>query len=126
MTALVVDDEPAVRALATRILRSGGIVVVEARDGAEAAELFRRRGGEIDLVLLDVSVPRVGGLEALERLRELRPTLPIVVMSGFASRSLPASVLAHPATRYLPKPFGARELLSTVHQALEAREPAPG
>ncbi|MBK7978306.1 MAG: response regulator [Deltaproteobacteria bacterium] len=126
VTALVVDDEPAVRALATRILRSGGIVVVEARDGAEAAELFRRRGGEIDLVLLDVSVPRVGGLEALERLRELRPTLPIVVMSGFASRSLPASVLAHPATRYLPKPFGARELLSTVHQALEAREPAPG
>src|SRR6185369_817688 len=79
---LVVDDEAIIRDLCGRALK--GYRIVEAGDGEEALRLFERGG--IDVVLTDVMMPRMGGIELLKRLKEAEPTLVVIVMTGFAEK----------------------------------------
>ena len=83
-TVLVVDDEAAVRSVLDRALRSFGYSVLLAADGDEAVAKARHHSGVIDLVLSDVAMPGMNGVEVLERMRELRPTARQMLMSGFA------------------------------------------
>lgn len=83
---LVVDDDPAVRLVAVRILGNLGYRVLEASDGRVAVEEFGHRLAEIDLMLTDVRMPDLDGIELARELRRRRPDLPIVFMSGFVGR----------------------------------------
>jgi two-component system, cell cycle sensor histidine kinase and response regulator CckA len=108
---LVVDDEDGVRAVARAALEYGGFEVLEARDGLEGVELVRAHGEAIALVLMDLTMPRMGGAEARRALLALRPELPVLLMSGFAHARAEAG--AAPAD-FLPKPYTVDQLLHAV------------
>ena len=119
-TILVADDEPAVRRLARRALERRGYRVLEAGDGDEAFRCFEARADEIDLVVLDLTMPRADGLATLTRLRERWPRLPVVLASGHLdTRSLsrrPEDLVT------LAKPYTPTELARRVRETLDGAE----
>ena len=118
-TVLVVDDEPAVRRLAARTLERLGFTVLQAEDGAVAVEMYEARLHEIDGVLLDMTMPVMGGREALRRLRELDPDVRVLMSSGYndlADTTDPAAS----KTPFLQKPYLAAVLGRAVIELLAA------
>lgn len=118
---LVVEDEPAVRSLAVRALARAGYRTFEAVDGREALSLLEREGflATIDLMLSDVVMPNVLGTELGARVRELRPDLPVVFMSGHTQRGRP-ELPRGPRPAFLPKPFTPDALVRIVSDTLRA------
>jgi two-component system cell cycle sensor histidine kinase/response regulator CckA len=116
-TVLVVDDEAAVRSVLDRALRSFGYSVLLAADGDEAVAKARHHSGVIDLVLSDVAMPGMNGVEVLERLRELRPTARQMLMSGFAESPEAHAVLVRGEIGFLAKPFSIAQLSEAVRGA---------
>jgi CheY-like chemotaxis protein len=115
-TILLVEDEAAVRSMAARIRRRHGYGVVEAAGGEEALATFRGLEPAPDLVLTDVAMPRMSGVELAARLGRSSP--PVVFMSGYTDASVDRpEVLAHSAG-FLQKPFSAAALLHRVGEAL--------
>jgi CheY-like chemotaxis protein len=114
-TILIVDDEATVRSLTARLLEEHGYAVIEAGDGFDAWSLLESEDEHIDLVISDVVMPRLDGVE-LARSMELMPhPPPILLMSGYG---LGALEFAWPL---LAKPFRRDELLAAVHRLLAAR-----
>jgi CheY-like chemotaxis protein len=119
-TILLVDDEPMVRDLGTEILRGYGYQVIEASDGVEALEIFKHKRAEIDLVILDLLMPKLSGKETLERLRQLDSTLKILICSGYGSRELGSKLLdGDRQTPLVHKPFKPEELVYAVRKMLD-------
>jgi DNA-binding NtrC family response regulator len=116
-TILVAEDEPVVLDLIVRTLVRSGYEVLAAADGRKATELIDRRGSEIDLLISDVFMPNVGGLELVELVRERHPSLPIVLISGYGVATPPA-VTGAPAVVLLAKPFTAQRLTEVVNDTL--------
>ena len=114
---LVVDDERNVRGAFEDILAAQGYNVV-AVDGAEAA-LRLLEDGEWDLVVLDVRLPAMNGLDALARMKSLRPHLPVIVMTGQGTMETAIEATKRGAFEYLLKPFEPVEMLQTIAKALE-------
>ena len=117
---LVVEDEQAVRLVASRTLQSLGYHVIEATDGVEALEKWDAERGRIDLVLSDVVMPRMGGVELVTTLRARQPSLKVVMMSGYAGKDLPFDGVIP----LLEKPFTRAALAELVRQELNRDEPA--
>jgi CheY-like chemotaxis protein len=123
-TVLLADNEPFILTLGRAILTREGYRVVEARDGREAVEAYRRVGGAISLVVLDQAMPGLSGPAALAALRALDPAVRVLLVSGGPPDDLPPEVRA--ALRgYLAKPFSRDQLLRAVESAL-APEPNDG
>jgi CheY-like chemotaxis protein len=121
---LVVDDEPGVRHIAVRILREAGYEVTEATDGGAALSLVTTARGAFDLVVSDIVMPVLTGVELAGHLSLSAPDVPVLLMSGFATSDLMAQGIAAPCG-VLAKPFTADELLREVHRCLAGRrEPA--
>jgi CheY-like chemotaxis protein len=118
-TILLVDDEEMIIRLARAILEGNGHRVLEAHDGVEALEVFARHQSEIDLVVLDVMMPRKGGRETLEELQRLAPELPVVLASGYAPVG-PDELLALGAKAYLQKPYRPTDLARTIRHVLDS------
>jgi len=119
-TILLVDDEPMVRDLGTEILRGYGYQVIEAADGLEALEIFNHKRAEIDLVILDLLMPKLSGKETLERLRQLDSTLKILICSGYGTREPDSQLLAGDRqTPLVHKPFKPEELVYAVRKILD-------
>jgi signal transduction histidine kinase/CheY-like chemotaxis protein len=118
---LVVEDEPVVRQLARAGLEDSGYQVMEAEDGADALALLARTDGQIDLVLSDVVMPRMGGKELNEALRSLRPDLPLLFMSGYPGQEVAERGLLDPAASFIQKPFSPQELAQRVRGMLDGR-----
>jgi CheY-like chemotaxis protein len=113
-TVLVVDDEATVRSLTRRMLEEHGYSVIEAGDGFDALNLLESKGEHIDLVVADVVMPRLDGLELARSMEVMPHPPPILLMSGWG---LSALEFERP---FLVKPFQAHELLATVHGLLKA------
>jgi signal transduction histidine kinase/serine/threonine protein kinase/CheY-like chemotaxis protein len=118
-TVLLVDDEDMVRRVAHRMLEMIGFVVLEARDGREAIDVFGERSDEIALVLLDMTMPRMGGKETFIALRTLRSDLPIVVSSGHGEAHARGEFHGHGLTGFVPKPYQFRALREKIREAIE-------
>jgi signal transduction histidine kinase/CheY-like chemotaxis protein len=114
---LIVDDEPAVRRVCEKILGAAGFEVWSAAAGEDALVLVDQGGAVVDVAVLDLTMPRLDGHATLERLRELVPGLPAVLISGYDSSRLSGSAL-DATTRFLPKPFLPEELVAAVRGAL--------
>lgn len=112
-TILVVEDEPAVRGLFTEALRRDGYHVLEARNGAEALQVFDQVDGAIDVLVTDMRMPYVGGGELASRLKARRPGLRMLFVSGYAS-----DVELGPNTALLQKPFVRADLLHAIRELL--------
>lgn len=116
-TVLVAEDEAAIRHSLRRILSRAGFHVLEARDGFDALAVARE-GPRIDLLVTDVVMPSCSGLELAAKLRETRPTLPIVFMSGHTFDTLRQSEIGE-RERFLQKPFTPAQLLDVVEAVLQ-------
>ncbi len=121
---LVVEDRQVVRELARDVLEAEGFDVVAAAGGDEALEIAARAGC-FDLVLTDVVMPRMNGLELASSLRARFEGLPVIYMSGYTDDVLAASALAEPTTAFLRKPFANAELVEKVRELLDAVSAAP-
>ncbi|MEX2155014.1 MAG: PAS domain S-box protein [Gemmatimonadaceae bacterium] len=115
-TILLVEDETAVREATKRMLRKFGFTVIEAKNGQEALLQWDREGPTVDVVLTDVVMPTMGGAELARSLREKRPELCVVFMSGYTQGTLELSTMDEAATRFLPKPFTADQLVGTLRE----------
>jgi CheY-like chemotaxis protein len=113
-TILLVEDEPAVRSLFAQALRQAGYTVLEARNGAEALDVFAGIDGNIDLLLTDIRMPFLGGSELAGRLLARRPNLRLLYISGYA-----AKVELGPNAALLQKPFVRADLLRAVRSVLD-------
>ncbi|MCL4234834.1 MAG: response regulator, partial [Deltaproteobacteria bacterium] len=118
-TLLLVEDEEPVRRLVGRILTNAGYRVIEAANGDDALRMSERMRCEIPLVVSDVVMPGVHGLELEERLRALCPNVRILFMSGYDQDEVAVRVSERPRTEFLQKPFQKRELLEKVRRILD-------
>jgi CheY-like chemotaxis protein len=116
-TVLLIDDEPAVRKLVARILERRGYTVLQAEDGADALRVAGEHAAPIDLVLTDLVMPEIGGVEVAAQLRLLWPRVRVVYMSGYGEEDLSAHGVVGPA-HFLSKPFRPDDLVAKVGEAL--------
>lgn len=114
---LVVDDEPMIRRFAGRVLREGGFGVYEAADGVEALDLIHAGMADLEVVLSDIVMPRLNGVQLLQTLSTLRPDLPVILMSGFATAELAQRGIVSPCG-VLSKPFTPEALLTEVRRCI--------
>jgi len=121
-TILVVEDEPVVRRLARMALEEVGYSVVEASDGGDALALLRRDGSAVQLVLSDVVMPGMGGQELARILRDHRPELPLLFMSGYQGEDVTDRGLLEPGAAFIQKPFAPHELARRVRALLDERK----
>jgi PAS domain S-box-containing protein len=118
-TVLLVEDEDAVRLLASRVLTEQGYVVLEARNGREALGILERPDHGIHLLLTDVVMPDMGGIELTERVRQDHPAVCIVYMSGYTEGDkLQPSIRSSPYP-FLQKPFSPESLAIRIREALD-------
>jgi len=115
---LVADDEPALLSILSRQLNRAGFEVVEAADGQEAVDTFLEHHETIDCVLLDLSMPKLGGEEAQMAMRECRRDIPIIMMSGFSEQEVVNRFRDAGIAGCLQKPVTSETLLSVVREAL--------
>lgn len=113
-TVLIVEDEASVRSLAQRILSANGYCVLEASNGEEALAIWEERQGNIDILVTDVVMPRMGGEALAERLRSDRPGLAVVFCSGYADNKLVSIRDDDPRSAFLAKPFTLAGLMEQV------------
>src|SRR5438445_3228125 len=118
-TILLVEDEPAVRDLARDVLRAHGYTVLEARHGREALLISERHSGPIHLMLTDVVMPEMSGRELASRLASLRPTMPVIYMSGYTDAAVVHHGVLDPGTTFLQTPFTPDALARTMRQVLD-------
>lgn len=117
---LVVDDELGMREGCRRLLELEGYGVVTARDGQAGLEAFEA-GGKFVAALVDLNMPRMGGIELTQRLKELDPDILVLVITAYATIETAVEATKKGAHGYIPKPFTPDELLSPVNQGLERR-----
>jgi len=115
-TVLLVDDEAPIRAMAEEGLPLWGYEVITASTGEEALEIYRERTREIDLVVLDLLMPGMGGKRCLEGILTLDPEAKVVVTSG----SLMEDEVLRKASGHLMKPFSLKELVDAIGGVLSA------
>jgi two-component system, cell cycle sensor histidine kinase and response regulator CckA len=118
-TVLLVDDDPDVREVAELMLRDLGFEVMTAADGREALEKFSACSHRIAAVVLDMTMPELGGDEVLAALRHTQPDTPIVLMSGFSKSYATARIRSDARCTFLQKPFEPEELAAALRSAIE-------
>ncbi|MEA2714528.1 MAG: hypothetical protein QOK27_2489 [Gemmatimonadales bacterium] len=117
-TILVADDEEGVRSLMASILEEAGYTVELATDGGEVVKRLQELGDRIRLVILDLTMPTLGGVEAAAELRRIRPDIPIIAMSGYGDIELMQHFGETGVDDFLPKPFSPDQLAAKVRNAL--------
>jgi len=117
-TVLVAEDESAVRRLVGRVLESAGYTVILAKDGEEALDAFFANPDRVDLLLLDVVMPRRNGREVFEEVQARAPR-PVLFTSGYSADELPAEFLTEHGLFVLPKPYSPDRLLEQVRLTLD-------
>jgi len=113
-TVLVVDDEELIRNTAAALLESLGYQVILATNGQEGVDTFRKAKDEINLVILDMIMPVMGGHEAFTQLRQIDPSIPVLIASGFAKEEDMAKLKEQGANGFLNKPFNKAKLMEML------------
>jgi PAS domain S-box-containing protein len=118
-TILVVDDEPALRKMAGMILENSGYSILAAKDGREAVEMFRQNTPKIAAVLLDMTMPVMGGHEAFKLIREIQPGVPVVMSSGYSETFAREELGRDAVAGFVQKPYSAAKLVKSIQEALQ-------
>jgi signal transduction histidine kinase/ActR/RegA family two-component response regulator len=116
---LVVDDEEAILNLATRQLTRAGYNVLTANCGETALKIYREQGTTLDLVVLDLSMPGIGGYKTVQELISINPNIKVIIASGYAANGQITESLDSGAAAYVAKPFKQAELLTAVRRVLD-------
>jgi two-component system cell cycle sensor histidine kinase/response regulator CckA len=117
-TILIIDDEAHIVQMLHRILTDFGYRVLRSGSGAEGVGVFEEKGNEIELVILDIMMPGMGGKEVMSRLVSLRPDVKILLASGFSDQELHHDLMAMGAAGFIGKPFVIRDLLKKIRNIL--------
>ncbi len=120
-TILLVDDEEIIKETGQTMLEELGYTVLTAQSGAEGIETYTRHKNQIDLVVLDMIMPDMGGAETFERLRSVTPDLKILLSSGYGLNQQVASILERGCDGFIQKPFNLTELSQKVRGVLEKK-----
>ena len=121
-TVLVVEDEDGVRKMVHTALERSGYQVLVASSGPEALGIAAAHEGPIDLLITDMIMPRMNGGELAKRFEELRPTMALLFISGYAGNTLQSTGNLESQAAFLQKPFAPAALLSRVRELLDARK----
>ena len=120
-TILVIDDDQTMRDGCSRILSKDGCIVITAENGQRGLDEIQTRSREIDVVLLDLMMPGVSGMEVLEQTIARNPDLLIIVITGYATVESAVEAMKKGAYDFIPKPFTPDQLRIVVKRALERR-----
>jgi signal transduction histidine kinase/CheY-like chemotaxis protein len=115
---LVVDDEESVRGVMKMMLESAGMTVLTASDGREALAIFRERAADIDAVVLDMTMPRMGGADTFREMRLVRPDVRVVLSSGYNEQDATNHFAGKGLAGFVQKPFARGALLERVRDAV--------
>jgi DNA-binding NtrC family response regulator len=115
---LLVDDEPSIRSSITEILELTGFSVIQAENGLRALEIYEEQGTSIDLVLLDMTMPALSGLETLSKLREQNSGLSVILFSGYDDSQVESQPIDMSRISFLKKPFKVDTLLQCIQENL--------
>jgi PAS domain S-box-containing protein len=115
-TVLVVEDEEALRQAVSKMLRRDGVIVIEAADGQTGLNLFRTREREIDIVLLDMTLPGISGQEVLGELRRIQPDVKVIITSAYSHDWARATIGGNEPWLYIRKPYRFGELMDVVQK----------
>ena len=111
---LIAEDEDELRILLATVLEAEGFKVFQAEDGLEGIELIKKHIDEIDIVLSDLGLPKLSGLDLIQQARKLKPTLKIIGSSGYGRVNIRDEVLNAGGDEFHPKPFIAGELIDAI------------
>ncbi|OPY05802.1 MAG: Blue-light-activated protein [Syntrophaceae bacterium PtaB.Bin038] len=117
-TILLVDDEQMMLDIGRDLLQAMGYRVITARDGEEAVEVYRGRSGEIDLVLLDIVMPKMGGGQAYDCIKAINPAVKVLLLSGYSIDGEATQILARGCNGFIQKPFNLEQLSRSVKSVL--------
>jgi two-component system cell cycle sensor histidine kinase/response regulator CckA len=117
---LVTDDEEIVRKIAKAALEMYGYSIILAEDGEQAVDIYRQRAGEIDLVLLDLVMPKLGGEQTFRRLRLIRPDVRVILSSGYSDSDAQTKFSGKPLASFIEKPYIAAQLGEAVKRVFSA------
>ncbi len=120
-TILMVEDEELLLNAVTLLLESNGYTVLSAHDGAEAVEMYKRHQSEISLVITDLGLPIMTGLEEYKRLKEITPDINIIFASGFIDPDIKSELMIAGGQFFLQKPYVADEILKIIREALDKK-----
>ncbi|MEA5463736.1 hybrid sensor histidine kinase/response regulator [Leptothoe sp. PORK10 BA2] len=116
---LVVDDEAPIREIAQRILESHNYKVIVATDGIDAIAQYTKHQSDIKVVLMDMTMPSLGGAKAIQVMQRINPEVKVIAVSGLPSNEKIALSLGENVKAFLPKPYNATDLLSTIPTVLQ-------
>lgn len=119
-TILVVDDDEDVRETICGVLRMEGWHVIEATDGEDALRIAESHARPIAAVVSDIRMPKLGGIGLFEQLRSWYPGIRFLLVSGYPASDKVEDALEMPRAKFLPKPFGAAQLVAALEQVLAA------
>jgi len=125
-TILVAEDNPQVRGMIVRALEESGYSVIAAKDGSDAIAIYEKKGASIDLVILDMLMPHVGGRDCFYRLKEIDAKARILLMTGFTANGSIDDFLDEGAAGVIIKPFELQHFTTTIQKALSGRQKKPG
>jgi signal transduction histidine kinase/CheY-like chemotaxis protein len=115
---LIVDDEEVVRGAASAMLRSAGYEVVLAENGRHAVDLFRQRDGKFALVLLDLTMPVMGGPQTIRELKEIRPEVPVIISTGLTEETAMQRFAGADIAGFIHKPYTMHALIDKIRGVL--------
>jgi nitrogen-specific signal transduction histidine kinase/CheY-like chemotaxis protein len=118
-TILLVDDEEPIRELGEQVLKKFGYTVLQASDGESAVKLYQEKKEEIDLVLLDLIMPVMGGKRCMDWLLQINPELKVIIASGYSPEETVKEILEGGAKNFINKPFNMKEMLQAVRKVLD-------
>jgi PAS domain S-box-containing protein len=121
-TILLVDDEEALRDIGREMLSNLGYRVITADSGETAIQNYRNNDGPIDMVILDVNMPGMGGFQCLRELNQLNPDLPVIIASGYSVDEHQRSMITSGAAGFVAKPFRRLDLLKKVRDVLDGKK----
>lgn len=120
-TVLLVDDEGALRTIGSALVNTMGYKAITAVNGSEALSLCKARGGEIDLVMLDLIMPEMGGVEAYHELRKINKDMPVIICSGYGAESVSTITATDDNASFLHKPYNSTELCRVLNEKMIAK-----
>jgi PAS domain S-box-containing protein len=121
-TILVAEDDPAVRIILKSILEQYGYTVIESVDGADAVEKFAENADRVDMIILDVVMPKLNGKEAYKIMSEKKPGIPVLFSSGYTAEIIHNKGIVEKDLNFISKPFSAQILLAKIRDVLTLKK----
>ena len=121
-TILLVDDEPTILQVGSAVLQEIGYTVFKAEGGREALEVYEKKGDSIDLVILDMIMPDMGGSETYDRLKDINPKIHVLLSSGYSIDGQAKEILDRGCDAFIQKPFSIRELSGRIREILHEKQ----